>query len=255
MMNIKEKFQKDKSRYLTALVLIAVVALIAILDNFFITWLFLGILYMFSMHESINLFKIKSNILYSMALTIWIVALFYPNPDDLSFLSLVIAVSIMLYEKKVDFKLLYPFLYPMTPFLFILALYHDFGMGILIWLVLVVVFTDSGAYFVGKTIGKRKFSSISPNKTIEGVIGGIAIATLVGAIYGLNYVGFWLSFFVSLFTALASVYGDLFESYLKREAGVKDSGSILPGHGGVLDRVDGYMFAGVVIVILLRGLA
>jgi len=254
-MNIKEKFLKDKSRYLTALVLIAVVAIVGIIDNFFVTWLFLGVAYMFAIHESINLFKIKSNILYSMALVIWLIALFYPNPDDLSFLSLVIAVSIMLYEKKVDFKLLYPFLYPMTPFLFILALYHDFGMGILIWLVLVVVFTDSGAYFVGKAIGKRKFSSISPNKTIEGVIGGIAIATLVGAIYGLNYVGFWLSFFVSLFTALASVYGDLFESYLKREAGVKDSGSILPGHGGVLDRVDGYMFAGVVMVILLRGLA
>ena len=254
-MNIKEKFAKDKDRYLTAFVLVAVVALVGVIDNFFITWLFLGVAYIFAMHESINLFKIKSNILYSMALIIWLVALFYPNPDDLSFLSIIIALCIMLYEKNVDFKLLAPFLYPMTPFLFILALYHDFGMGILIWLVFVVVFTDSGAYFVGKSIGKKKFSSISPNKTVEGVLGGIIIATLVGTFYGYSYVGFWLALFVSALSSLASVYGDLFESFLKREAGVKDSGSVLPGHGGVLDRVDGYMFAGVVMVILLRGLA
>jgi phosphatidate cytidylyltransferase len=254
-MNIKEKFAKDKQRYVTAIALIVVVGIVGLVDNYFLTWLFLGLAYIFSMHESINLFKIKSNILYSLALIIWLVALFYPNPDDLSFLVLVIAISIMLYEKKVDFKLLYPFLYPMTPFLFILALYHDFGMGILIWLVFVVVFTDSGAYFTGKSIGKRKFSSISPNKTVEGVIGGVVIASLIGTFYGLSYVGFWLSLFVSVLTSLASVYGDLFESYLKREAGVKDSGSILPGHGGMLDRVDGYLFAGVVMVILLRGLA
>jgi len=254
-MTLKEKFAKDKQRYLTAFVLIVAVAITGIIDNFFITWLFLGVAYIFAMHESINLFKIESNILYSMALVIWLVALFYPNPDDLSFLSIIIAISIMLYEKKVDFKLLYPFLYPMTPFLFILALYHDFGMGILIWLVFVVVLTDSGAYFTGKSIGKKKFSSISPNKTVEGVIGGIVIATIVGTVYGYNYVGFWLALFVSALSSLASVYGDLFESYLKREAGVKDSGSVLPGHGGVLDRVDGYMFAGVIMVILLRGLA
>jgi len=164
-MNIKEKFAKDKERYLTALFLVIAVGLIGLIDNYFLTWLFLGAAYIFSMHESINLFKIKSNILYSLALIIWLIALFYPNPDDLSFLVLIVAVSIMLFEKKVDFKLLYPFLYPMTPFLFILALYHDFGMGILIWLVVIVVLTDSGAYFVGKSVGKRKFSSISPNKT------------------------------------------------------------------------------------------
>ncbi len=254
-MSIKEKFSKDKDRYITAIILIGVVVLVGLIDSFFITWLFLGILYLFATHESINLFKIQSNTLYFFAFFIWIVAFFYPNPDDLSFLTLVIAISLMLQKRKVDFKLLYPFLYPIAPFLFILALYHDFGMGILAWLVVIVVFTDSGAYFVGKSIGKRKFSPISPNKTIEGVIGGVVLASIAGALCGMNYVGFWLGLFISILTSLSSVYGDLFESYLKREAGVKDSGSVLPGHGGVLDRVDGYLFASIVMTILLRGLA
>lgn len=254
-MNIKESFLKDKQRYITGLTLILAVGLIAVVDNFFITWLFLGAAYILATHEAIKLFKIENNNIYFLLVFIWIVAFFYPNPDDLSFLTLIIVLIIMLYYQKVDFKLLYPFLYPATPFLFMLALYHDFGMGVLIWLVIVVVGSDVGAYFVGKSIGKNKFSPISPNKTIEGVFGGIIVSAVIGTLYGLNFVGFWLSLIVSISTSVAAIYGDLFESYLKREAGVKDSGNILPGHGGVLDRVDGYLFAGVVMVILLRGLA
>ncbi len=254
-MDIKKFFMKEKDRYITSLILVVIVALTALIDNYFLTWLLFGVMYLFATHEAIKLFKIDNNSIYFFILLIWLVAFFYPNPDDLSFLTLIIVVSIMLYKKEINFKLLYPFLYPITPFLFLFSLYHDFGMGILIWLVIIVVLTDAGAYFVGKNIGKRKFSSISPNKTIEGVYGGIALATVIGVLYGLNYVGFWVSLFVSFFTSISAVYGDLFESYLKREAGVKDSGNILPGHGGVLDRVDGYMFASVVMVILLRGLA
>ncbi len=254
-MSFIETFKKDKNRYITGITLLLVVLLVGLLDNFFFTWLFLGVAYLVATHESMKLFKIENNYLYTFVVLIWLVAAFYPNPDDLSFLILIVLVGIMLYRKSMDFKILYPFLYPVTSFLFILALYHDFGMRVLIWLVVVVVCSDTGAYFVGKSFGKRKFSPISPNKTIEGVIGGIVIATVFGTLVGYELVGFWLGAIVSFFTSLSSIYGDLFESYLKREAGVKDSGNILPGHGGVLDRVDGYLFAGVVMVILLRGLA
>jgi phosphatidate cytidylyltransferase len=71
---------------------------------------------------------------------------------------------------------------------------------------------------------------------------------------GLSVVDADKAIIVSFATAVSAVFGDLYESYLKRKAGVKDSGTILPGHGGVLDRIDGYLFASVVMVILLRGL-
>jgi phosphatidate cytidylyltransferase len=122
------------------------------------------------------------------------------------------------------------------------------------WLLVTVALTDVGAFFVGKTIGRTKFSSTSPNKTLEGVIGGVLIATLVGTLVGLYTYSLSKSIMVSLAISIASVFGDLFESYLKREAGVKDSGNVLPGHGGVLDRIDGYLFGVVMMVTALRAL-
>lgn len=161
----------------------------------------------------------------------------------------------MAHRKEVNYRVLAPLFYPSISMLFLLSLYKDFGMGVLIWLVVVVALTDTGAYFVGKSIGKTPFSPTSPNKTWEGCIGGVVISSVVGTILGLLYVDFTLSLFISFFVALSSIWGDLFESYLKREAGVKDSGNLFPGHGGMLDRLDGYLFASVIMVILLRGLA
>ena len=90
---------------------------------------------------------------------------------------------------------------------------------------------------------------------MEGVVGGVAVATIGGLFVGLSIIDILPAFFISFATSIASVFGDLYESKLKREAGVKDSGDILPGHGGVLDRIDGYLFGGIVMLILLRGLA
>jgi phosphatidate cytidylyltransferase len=120
------------------------------------------------------------------------------------------------------------------------------------WLLVVVAFTDIGAYYVGKNFGTKKFSPTSPKKTLEGVYGGIFFGSLFGAMVSFDEFSFGLAFFISGLVSVASVFGDLFESYLKREAGIKDSGNILPGHGGVLDRVDGYLFGGVVMLILFR---
>ncbi len=246
------EFQK---RVVTAIGLVAVVAIVGWIDNYYLTWAVLGVVFMLGFYEALGLYGMKDrNALYFWALFLWLVALFYPNPDDLFFVVAIIFGSSLAYSKKYGFEDLLPFFYPASSFLFFLALYHDFGMQALIWLIIVVALTDIGAYFVGKAIGKHPFSPTSPKKTWEGVVGGVVVATIAGSYYALVLVDLPYAIVISLFTSIASIFGDLFESYLKRRAGVKDSGKILPGHGGVLDRVDGYLFAAPVMVILLRGL-
>lgn len=113
---------------------------------------------------------------------------------------------------------------------------------------------DSGAYFAGRKFGKRKLAPrISPNKTIEGLLGGLA-AGLVVAAGGTFFAGAGLAelpfvLIVAVATVLGSVVGDLFESLIKRHVGAKDSGDVIPGHGGVLDRVDGVLAALPIFVL------
>ena len=118
----------------------------------------------------------------------------------------------------------------------------------LMYVFLLVWCADSGAYFVGRKFGKRKLApNVSPNKSVEGLIGGLVTSGVVAAIVGqyLQLSGGALRWFLALsaVTVAASVLGDLFESMLKRRAGIKDSGNILPGHGGVLDRIDSLLSA------------
>ncbi|NPA03667.1 MAG: phosphatidate cytidylyltransferase [Epsilonproteobacteria bacterium] len=243
-------------RVLTGAILLAIVALVAFIDNLYITWAFFGVIYVVAFYEALKLFHMESyeQQLYYWALALWIVAAFYPNPDDLFFIVALIFAAYEAYTQDKDWKKFLPFLYPTASFLFLLSLYHDFGMEALIWLVIVVALTDIGAYFSGKLFGKHPFSKTSPNKTWEGVVGGIIISTIAGSYYSLILVDPIYGVIISFLVSVASIFGDLFESYLKRLAGVKDSGNILPGHGGVLDRVDGYLFGAPAMVVLLRGL-
>ena len=114
------------------------------------------------------------------------------------------------------------------------------GVALLIWSFIVTWSTDIGAYFAGRRFGRRKLApTISPNKTVEGLCGGIAAATLLaGAFAFATGLGTTLLVLAPVL-AVAAQAGDLFESGMKRRAGVKDSGAWLPGHGGVLDRLDG----------------
>jgi phosphatidate cytidylyltransferase len=245
----------DEDRLKTGVLLILVVVLVAWIDSLFLTWLVLGITYMFAFYEAMKLYKVEDNSMYVYATILWLLSIIYQNPDDLIFVAFIVAISYMLYKRKLEKEKLLPLLYPTASFLFLFSLYKGFGMETLIWLTIVVALTDTGAYFSGKWFGKRQFNPISPKKTWEGVIGGVTIATIFATWYGASFVSVSLSFFISLLVSISSIYGDLYESFLKRRAGVKDSGNILPGHGGILDRVDGFMFASVMMVVLLRGLA
>ena len=122
------------------------------------------------------------------------------------------------------------------------------GLRLIIYLMIVVWATDTGAYLVGRLIGGAKLApTISPNKTWSGAIGGTLIAGLSGLAIGLWF-GSELpvvAFSLALFLAVISQFGDLLESGVKRNYAVKDSGGFIPGHGGILDRVDGLLAASV----------
>ena len=134
------------------------------------------------------------------------------------------------------------FIYALLPALALLWIRErdDQGLALLMWTFIVTWATDIGAYFAGRSFGKRKLApSISPNKTVEGLCGGIVAAALFGGGWALiTDLGTALLALAPIF-AVAAQAGDLFESGMKRRAGVKDSGAWLPGHGGALDRLDG----------------
>ncbi len=132
------------------------------------------------------------------------------------------------------------FVYALLPALALLWVREHGGLNLLIWAFIVTWSTDIGAYFAGRRFGRRKLApSISPRKTVEGLYGGMAAATILGGAWVLAAgLGKPLLAFPPLF-AIAAQMGDLFESWMKRRAGIKDSGKWLPGHGGVLDRLDG----------------
>ena len=123
------------------------------------------------------------------------------------------------------------------------AQFHD-GLGFVVMMFTAILMTDIGCYYVGTKFGKRKLAPvISPNKTIEGSIGGIIFAIIgavvVGACFQLEW---YLSVLAGLLCTVFAQIGDLSESLIKRDAGVKDSGQSLPGHGGFLDRADSFIF-------------
>jgi len=126
-------------------------------------------------------------------------------------------------------------------------IYRIQGPIFFIYLISICFFTDIGGYVFGKTIGGKKLTKISPNKTISGTIGSFIFSFIpLILFFNLNYLDLELNlsnFTFTFFVSLISQLGDLLISFFKRKANVKDTGKILPGHGGALDRLDGIIFA------------
>ena len=163
--------------------------------------------------------------------------------------------------KKFNFKLL---ILNIITFCYIFLIFCNFSYEIhksegpifFLFIISICFFTDIGGYMFGKIIGGKKLSKISPNKTISGTVGSFIFSIFPFIIIlNFNYLDleFNLTYIIfCLLISLVSQLGDLFVSFIKRKAEIKDTGNLLPGHGGVLDRVDGIIFAMPFSYLLLR---
>ena len=242
-----------KQRVITGIILIAILLIIGIINNHFLTGLVIIIVSAISLFEAKKLFNIDDENLFYFSIVIVVLSLFI-NPIVVGVFGAIIGASYIAFYQK-ELKNISILIYPTLSFLFIYELYLKYGIGTLGWLILIVALTDILAYFVGKNFAKRfinvGFCKTSPNKSWEGVIGGVVGSVMISSIVGLYFFDFLNALIISFVVSVSSIFGDLFESYLKRKAGVKDSGDILPGHGGVLDRVDGYLFAAPIMLAIL----
>lgn len=237
------------TRIISALVMIAILVVIALIDKFLINFIVFAVLLYLSFGEAKKLFALENISIIPLAIAFILGSLSHKA----LFFGVLALLSVLGYlaYKKASLKPALIYIYPSLPILALWQVYLEQGMFALFWLIVIVASCDSGAYFIGKFMGKTSFSLTSPNKTLEGVIGGLIGASVVGTFFGIFVYGFWFSLLCSFFVAIFAVIGDLLESYFKREAGVKDSGDLIPGHGGILDRIDAVIIAAFVMVALL----
>lgn len=151
----------------------------------------------------------------------------------------------------------------LTGFIIFLGLILNLCTNILIYeksyfflLVIITIMTDTFAYFTGMAIGKHKVTKISPKKSLEGYIGGVLMGTIISSIYYMTFIGASPLYKVVPVIAILSIVceiGDLFYSAIKREEDIKDFSNLIPGHGGILDRIDSLTFV-IAVFVLLHGI-
>ncbi|ABI82250.1 phosphatidate cytidylyltransferase [Francisella tularensis] len=245
-----------KERIVTGIVLVAVVFGFLFFASDYLFGVGVFLVTLVSAYEWLKLAKIDQQSIFKnliiFTIVVFVVAQFFIYLQYIFPIFWLYAIyKLASYERqKIDAiatnEMLVMGVFTISPFAASLYILHTNGVAWIFMFILVIAAADSGAYFTGKAIGKRKMlPRLSPNKTIEGLLGGLICAVIVAVIFlvymNLSFGQYIYMVIVSALIALLSVVGDVFESMMKRIAGVKDSGNILPGHGGVLDRLDGYM--------------
>lgn len=268
MVVFKERDTTMKQRILTALIALVILVPLIIYGN----WPFIIFTYAFAaigLYELLRMYRPQQGILYGIVAFLFLFMLVYPASEvrllsllltryDVMLLFLVVLLGMMVFSKN-------RFTFDEAAFFFLATAYVGtafyvlietrlMGLNYLLFILFIIWATDSGAYFVGKSFGKRKlWPEISPNKTIGGALGGVFFALIVGIAFHLIY-PFTLSWIsVLLMTVLISVsgqFGDLIASAIKRHYDIKDFGKLFPGHGGILDRLDSLLFVLIVLHII-----
>lgn len=249
---LKSIAMQDSNRFWSSVVMIVCLAIIFWINNLTLTWLIMGVLYLVAFFESTKLYKINFHALgLLLAVLLW-VGIYYSHEALVVALFALCVASVSIVASNSNPKYALPFIYPTLPFVAIFVLYAAHGVGYLIWLIVVVAIADIFAYYGGKQFGKTKLCEASPKKTLEGALCGFIASIVVGSISGIGiFGGFYLALIASAIVVVIAIIGDLFESALKRKAEVKDSGSILPGHGGILDRMDAILFGSIAMLMCL----
>ena len=171
-------------------------------------------------------------------------------------------LSKKIFKKQIKKKLIFNFISIIYLFIFVLVGYilNNTSSLNLLFILLICIFSDTGGYLIGKLIGGKKLTKISPNKTISGSIGSFIFSLIPVIIFvqlnnkNYEFVTHDNMYLISicLFLSLICQLGDLFISFFKRKAKMKDTGTILPGHGGLLDRIDGFIFVLPASFILIK---
>lgn len=256
-----------KQRIITAIIGIIIVAPIIIYGN----WPFIVLAYLLAtiaLFEMFRMYHLKLSFFYFFIATIALWSILLPL-GELTFMSiafskldLLIILTIVLLVATVVTK--NKFTINETSFILFATLYVGFsfylvidvrtlGLNHFLFILFTIWSTDTGAYFIGKFFGKRKlWPAISPNKTIAGAFGGIVFALVLASIFQFIYPferPFLSILLIATFISMIGQIGDLVASAMKRQYEIKDFGNIFPGHGGVLDRLDSFLFVLLVLYV------
>lgn len=190
--------------------------------------------------------------MYALSVPLAIMSPWAAGPSFLA-LGLIMGAAMFVVVFDRSFKLAAGVFYAGLPALAIIYLRNiDNGMLIVFWTLALVWATDIGAYFSGRAIGGPKLApQYSPNKTWAGLIGGVLLTAAVSYVLHIYWALPFYLVLLSIPLAVLAQIGDLFESWLKRKAGAKDSGTIFPGHGGVMDRLDGLIPVAPVVALIM----